>query len=85
MSEKVEKSERVSEGIRTPCPPDVTDRNINDLQPPADKSGAESGALASQPAPVDPTLARLIARWPALPPAIRAGIAAMVDAVGPTA
>jgi hypothetical protein len=28
----------------------------------------------------DPTLAALITRWPDLPPAIRAGIAAMVEA-----
>jgi hypothetical protein len=30
--------------------------------------------------PIDPDLARLIDSWPALPPAIRAGILAMIDA-----
>jgi len=38
------------------------------------KSGAES--------PADPELARLVAAWPDLPPAIRAGILAMVKASG---
>lgn len=45
-----------------------------------DTGGAESGALAV----VDPRLGSLINAWPALPEPIRAGILAMVRAVGGT-
>ncbi|MFT5424914.1 MAG: hypothetical protein ACI89L_002717 [Phycisphaerales bacterium] len=41
---------------------------------------AESGALP----PHDPRLVRLMESWPDLPEPIRAGIAAMVGATGPT-
>jgi hypothetical protein len=44
--------------------------------------GAESGAPATQTAPIDAGLASVIDAWPALPNAIRAGILAMVRAAG---
>ena len=37
---------------------------------------------ATPPKPTDPELAAVVAAWPDLPPAIRAGIAAMVRAAG---
>lgn len=49
------------------------------------EGGAKSGALSddspSEPAP-DPELAAVVAAWPTLAPAIRAGIVAMVKAGG---
>lgn len=48
-----------------------------------ESSGAESGALGAQPTtapPADPNLALLVAAWPTLPPAIRAGVLALVKA-----
>ncbi len=47
------------------------------------ESGAESGALGAREAPIDPGLAAVVEAWPALPEAIKAGILAMVRAVGP--
>lgn len=51
------------------------------------ESGAKSGALSGDsdpnptPAtPADPDLAAVVAAWPALPPAIRAGVMALVNA-----
>ena len=44
-------------------------------------SGAESGALSGDPAPIDTDLRRLIDAWPTLPDPVRAGIIAMVKAV----
>lgn len=53
------------------------------------QSGAHSGALdgdstakPSPTPPADPELAAVIAAWSGLPPALRAGIAAMVKAAG---
>ena len=46
----------------------------------ANQGGAESGAVDTEKAPIDPDLARLINAWPNLPEAIRAGIVAMVNA-----
>ena len=37
---------------------------------------------ATPPKPADPELAAVVAAWPDLPPALRAGIAAMVAAAG---
>lgn len=57
--------------------------------PDALAAGAEAAAGPSpQPGPVagprlDPALARLIDAWPTLPPAIKAGIAAMIGAAMP--
>ncbi len=51
-----------------------------------DSSGAESGAPGAQSTPTppaDPTLAKLVEAWPTLPEAVRAGIAAMIDASAP--
>jgi hypothetical protein len=53
-------------------PPYKSPRN----PPLPDEGGAESGALAA----IDPNLAAVVAAWPTLPEAIRAGIAAMVRA-----
>jgi hypothetical protein len=41
---------------------------------------APLGAQKSDAEQADPELARLVAAWPSLPPAVRAGITAMVDA-----
>ena len=58
----------------------------------ANQSGAESGALGAQsnanpvnathcePKPIDSDLAAIIAAWPTLPEAMKAGILAMVRA-----
>lgn len=40
----------------------------------------DSGAPAGPVPPPDPDLAAVVAAWPGLPPAIRAGIVAMVKA-----
>ncbi len=51
------------------------------------KSGntdAPRGDFGGVAVPTDPELAALIAAWPDLPPAIRAGIVAMVAATTPT-
>lgn len=54
----------------------------------ASEGGAQCGALAPNSAPsltpvsADPDLAAVIAAWSDLPPAIRAGIVAMVRATG---
>lgn len=46
---------------------------------------ADSGAVSTISAPTDPDLGRIVAAWPALPDAIRAGIVAMVNAAVPAA
>jgi hypothetical protein len=43
----------------------------------------DSSGVVTPPQPTDPDLSRLVAAWPDLPPAIRAGIVAMVNAAGP--
>jgi hypothetical protein len=43
-------------------------------------NGAETGAASPPATPADPELTALIAAWPHLPPALKAGIAAMVTA-----
>jgi hypothetical protein len=57
----------------------------------AAQSGAHSGAHSADSAPnpvpatpTDPELATVVAAWPHLPPALRAGILAMVAASKPT-
>ena len=42
--------------------------------------GAESGAVGAQNPTVDPDLAEVVARWPALPEATRQAVVAMVKA-----
>jgi hypothetical protein len=41
-------------------------------------SGAESGAVFTQAAPIDSELALVIKAWPALPEPIKAGILAII-------
>ncbi len=60
-------------------PVNVTKRKGNELRDVEDVGGAESGAVETEKAPIDPDLARLIDTWPNLPEAIRAGIVAMVN------
>ncbi len=55
----------------------------------SDQSGAKSGAFGSDsthattpPTPTDPDLAAVVAAWADLPPAIRAGVLALVKAAG---
>ncbi len=66
-------------------PPNVTKRNSNKLRDTEDSRGAESGAVETEKAPIDPDLARLIDAWPALPDALKTGIVAMVRAYDPKA
>ena len=66
-------------------PANVTQRNGNELRDVEDVGGAESGAVDTEKAPVDPDLARLIDGWPGLPEAAKAGIVAMVRAYDPKA
>lgn len=51
-----------------------------DLQSPTNSCEAESEAVASNSAGVDPELARIVAAWPTLPHDVKAGILALVDA-----
>ena len=49
------------------------------------KSGNKEGGFGpptAPPKPTDPELAAVVAAWPDLPPALRAGIVAMVKAAG---
>ena len=43
-------------------------------------SGAENGAPGDKTAPLDPDLGAVVAAWPNLPAAIKAGILAMIRA-----
>jgi hypothetical protein len=59
---------------------------------PIKTAGINSGNTGTQPpesatkaGPADPDLADVMAAWPALPPALRTGILAMVKAATPTA
>jgi hypothetical protein len=45
--------------------------------------GPHSAAESTRATPTDPALAAIVSAWPDLPPAIRAGIAAMVNAARP--
>ncbi len=46
----------------------------------SERSGADSGADPVNSLQIDPDLQRLIDSWPNLPEAVKAGIAAMVNA-----
>lgn len=48
--------------------------------PVSTQGGAESGALNAQTPSLPPDLAGVVDAWPSLPPAIRAGILAMIQA-----
>jgi len=68
-------------------PSDVTTCKPKDLQNHGAASGAfsgavgtESGAVFGQKERADPALAAVVKAWPTLPPAVRAGILAMVGA-----
>ena len=55
---------------------------------PAEEGGAQSGAPGSvspprRPVPLPADLGRVVAVWPHLPAAVRAGVLAMVDASAP--
>lgn len=63
----------------TPCRTRTTPENKGKTGPDA-KSGAQSGALSGGSIAADADLRRLIAAWPTLPAATRAGIIAAVDA-----
>ena len=43
---------------------------------------ASGAAVADRPLLADADLARVVAAWPTLPPAVRAGVLAMVEASG---
>jgi integrase len=89
---------RVSAGRKLKRPRPDSNRRITDLQSvPVDSQGEQSQAVTSDAndrgrnggrndsqndVPSDPELAALIAAWPTLPDALRAGIAAMVRAAG---
>jgi len=45
-------------------------------------TGPDSGPKVLPPTPTDPELAAVLAAWPTLPPAIRAGMLAMVRVIG---
>ncbi|GIK17963.1 MAG: hypothetical protein BroJett004_01270 [Planctomycetota bacterium] len=47
-------------------------------------TGARFGDSAGVATPTDPELAAVVAAWPDLPPAIRAGVLALVKAATPT-
>ena len=49
---------------------------------PSSPSAAHFPAHSTQTPPTDPDLTSLIAAWPTLPPALKAGITAMVKAAG---
>ncbi len=61
----------------TPIANELDSQGLTDAQQP---TPAVDPATADGFDPTDPRLARLIAAWPALPDAIRAGIVAMVNA-----
>ncbi len=67
----MKKRERECKGIEPAL--DSLDKSTNPAQ-----GGAKSGALT----PRDPDLAALVAAWPTLPPALKAGIVALIQAHG---
>lgn len=52
--------------------------NSKGLENPHSESGADSGAESAISAPNDPGLQTIIDAWPALPPAVKADVLAMV-------
>lgn len=46
----------------------------------SEKGGAESGAVSSKTAPIDPDLARIIDAWPTLPETTRVAIVRAIQA-----
>lgn len=58
--------------------PSVSKQNTQN--PPGDS--APDSAFGPKTVPTDPDLSALVAAWPTIPPALRAGIVAMVKAAG---
>jgi len=54
----------------------------NDVVPTLVPSSSQEDSAAILPPPTDPDLARVLAAWPRLPEAIKAGILAMVQVAG---
>jgi len=61
-------------------PKTVTNCKSNNLQESENPGAAESGAVGARNIVIDPELAKIVAAWPTLPKAVRAGIVAMVAA-----
>ncbi|GMV27138.1 MAG: hypothetical protein AMXMBFR58_31690 [Phycisphaerae bacterium] len=61
---------------RGECPNPRQNGDLRDISP----APAAPGAAPTAESPLPPDLAAVVAAWPALPPAVRAGIAAMVQA-----
>ncbi len=69
-------------GLEPSSPKNVTNNykdsaNSASPQPTGGAVGAPDGARGNQ---IDPALAELVRRWPTLPPAIKAGVLAMIQA-----
>ena len=64
-------------GLEPDC---VSDDYRKDLGNPPSGRAAKSGAAGAPKGPDDPNLAIIIQRWPDLPPAMKSGILAMVQA-----
>jgi hypothetical protein len=61
---------------RGECPNPRQNADLRDIPP----EPAAPAAAPTAESPLPPDLAAVVAAWPALPPAVRAGIAAMVQA-----
>jgi hypothetical protein len=64
-------------------PAEKSPRETQAPDPDGSNSGNNAAAVVAPERPADPDLAALVAAWPALPSALRAGIVAMVRAAGP--
>ena len=63
-------------------PGDVSSHQDCSIHDPPLSGGAFSGAFLAEIGRDDPRLADLLAAWPSLPEAVKAGIVAMVKAAG---
>ena len=71
--------EEWSRGESNPRAESTKPRDNSGIASKANQGGAESGAVDTEKAPIDPDLARLIDAWPTLPKVIKAGIVALVN------